>query len=651
MPTQSRPSFLLLALPALILCMSGTVADAQSGAAPSTPALNDPVFEVTQEKSELRIVEKFAKVLKLDKRITTVSGFDQSVINVSKVERSPNMIRVHAEKPGVTSLVITDEDNRNFTLEVFVIGDVRHLQAYLKRLFPNSSIEAVAIGNNVILRGWVSQPEHITEIREVAAQFYENVIDQMKVGGVQQVQLKVRVMEMQRAKIRRLGFNFLFSNNDGAVASTPGQLTALETLGSTAAAVTGVAEPTVAFSLLNDDELFQGFLEALKEESLLKILAEPELVTTNGRPAHMLAGGEFPILVPQSLGTTTIEWREFGVRLQMVPIILGRGRVRLELEPEVSERDFSNAVQVNGFTVPGITSRRVNTQVEMRFGETFMIAGLLSRRTTAETSKIPLLGELPWVGAAFRRVRYDEGETELVIMVTPELVSPMKAGQVPPGGPGQFTDAPLDRELYIDGVLEVPRYGPRCPNCGPDGVPFNGYSAGSHLEGVQPIVSPSRVIRSGPANSDGTPLPTPPMPPPAGTRSPRSPSENNTRRNTNGWNTGRQDNRTSRRSGTRRSHSTTTIGSRSGFFSRFRQPVVSGRSGSQASGTPSRKARPSESQTGSLRNLFSNRRDQNARRYPNATRNNGQRANPGLIRPRNNRVLPPAGTKTPPADY
>ena len=521
MQTRIRSTLLV---PALVACFATGTAYGQTQDTSTAPALTDPTFVVKKAKDDLRIVEKFAKVLQLKRRITTVSGFDQTVISVTKVDRSPNMIRVHAEAPGVTSLVVTDEDKKNYTLEVFVIGDVRHLQAYLNKLFPHSSIKAMAIKDSVILRGWVSQPEHITEIREIAAEFYGKVIDQMKVGGVQQVQLKVRVMEVQRAKIRRLGFNFLFSDSQttnglGSLASTPGQLTQLSGLTATAATVAGVADPTVAFSVVRDGKLFQGFVEALKEESLLKILAEPEIVATNGRPASMVAGGEFPILVPQSLGTATIEWREFGVRLQAVPIILGRGRVRLELEPEVSERDFTNAVVTQGFTVPGLTTRRVNTQVEMRFGETFMIAGLLSTRTTARTSKIPLLGELPWIGAAFRRVRYEKGETELVIMVTPELVSPMKSNQIPQGGVGLFTEAPVDRELYIDGVLEVPNYGRGAQyfhNSGVDNV-FSGSSNVQTKPGVSPIVNRSGVIPGKTRVYSTTPtqpsvMPMPPLP-------------------------------------------------------------------------------------------------------------------------------------------
>ncbi len=191
------------------------------------------------------------------------------------------------------------------------------------------------------------------------------------------------------------------------------------------------------------------------------------LVTTNGQPANLLSGGEFPILVPQSLGTVTIQWKEFGVRLTAVPILLGNGRVRLNLQPEVSQKDFSNAVSTGGLTVPGLTTRRVNTSVEMRFGETFMLGGLIEIQDTAQTFKTPFLGELPYIGAAFRRVSYQTTETELVILVTPVLAGAMSDSQMPPGGPGMFTDQPTDRELYWYGLLETPSYGGVCGSgCG-----------------------------------------------------------------------------------------------------------------------------------------------------------------------------------------
>ncbi|MBC7819384.1 MAG: hypothetical protein IAG10_21070, partial [Planctomycetaceae bacterium] len=300
-------------------------------------------------------------------------------------------------------------------------------------------------------------------------------LNQMRVGGVQQVLLKVKVMEAQRSVVRELGMNFTYLNQNGYFNSSPGSITNLASVNlvppitsNSVPIIAGtVKNATASFGVLSNNSVFNNYITALRDESLLKILAEPNLVATNGRPATMLSGGEFPILVPQSLGTNTIMWREFGVRLEAVPVVLGGGNLRLELQPEVSDRDFSNSVTTGGITVPGLTVRRVNTQVEMKFGQTLMLAGLISTRQFATTQKIPFLGELPYIGAAFSRKRYDDSETEVVITVTPELVAPLDEGQVPCGGPGQFTDAPTDRELMAYGLIEVPKLGERCATCGP----------------------------------------------------------------------------------------------------------------------------------------------------------------------------------------
>ncbi len=487
---------------AVTVLVGTTTTYAQPAEVDQSVSTNDPVFVVNRPESQTQITEKFSKVVQLPQRISRVDGFDPVVLNVTAL--SATSFRLQALAPGVTTVVFTDEFGAVYTVETFVAGDVRHLQAYIDRLFPGSAVKAVAVKDSVVLRGWVTRPEEITKMVEIAERFYPAVLNQMYVGGMQQVILKCRVMEVQRSKIRQLGLNFLYVNDNGFVGSTPGTLVPLANstanfTGNGAGGQgleilnTALSSLSLAGGIVDDNNIFQSFLDALKQERLLKILAEPTLNTTNGRPAQMLAGGEFPIVVPQSLGTTTIEWREFGVRMEAVPTILGAGRVRLELQPEVSERDFSNSVNINGFTVPGLTTRRVNTQVEMKFGQTYMLAGLLSLRRTATTSKIPFLGELPWIGAAFRRVQYDEGETELVILVTPELAGPLDPYEVPTGGPGLNTDVPTDRELYRDGFIEVPSYGGVCPDCEPAGVPFSRvHYAGSEMhEGMMPAAPPT----------------------------------------------------------------------------------------------------------------------------------------------------------------
>ncbi|MCA9040227.1 MAG: pilus assembly protein N-terminal domain-containing protein [Planctomycetaceae bacterium] len=457
----------------LVLCLGATALWAQGPemVASEPPGTNEPIIVLEKPRTRVDMIETFTKVVELKQQILRVDGFDPNVLQVTAI--TPRQIRLQAMAQGVTQLTLTDENEKVYNLEIYVEGDVRYLQATINKLFPDSAVNAFKISNDaVVLRGFVAKPEQITRIVDVASGFYTEVINQMDFGGEQQIKLKIIVMEVQRAKLRQFGFNFLLLGENGYLASTPGQLTPLASLTSSAGAAptaavrtSALADSTLTFGVIRPDMVFNGFLEALKKESLLKIYSNTELVASNGRPANLLAGGEFPILVPQSLGTVSVEYRPFGTSLEAVPILLGNGRLRLELQPEVSETDFANAVTLSGTTVPAITTRRVNTQVEMNFGQTLVIAGLLANRDKAETHKVPFLGELPYVGAAFRREQYDEGETEVVVMVTPEVVGPLNSEEVPPGGPGRFTTTPTDRELYLDGMIEVPNYGDMCSGC------------------------------------------------------------------------------------------------------------------------------------------------------------------------------------------
>lgn len=456
----------LLALLSSSFLISGTL-HAQPQSLESPVATNEAAVPITSNRTQVEMVEKFTKVLETKNRIVRVNGFDPLILNVTAL--TEYRISVTGLLQGMTSFIITDETGANFTVETFVKGDARALQMLIDRKFPNASIEVFKVGEAVALRGWVTQSEHITQIVEFAEQYYPKVLNHMKVGGVQQVLLKVKVMEAQRSLIRELGMNFTYLSRSGYVNSAPGALNALTgvTYSPLAFTSTSSKDVTGSFGIVGNNSIFNSYISALHDEALLKVLAEPEMVATNGRPATMLSGGEFPILVPQSLGTVSIQWREFGVRLEAVPFVLGGGALRLDLQPEVSERDFSNAVTVGSTTVPGLTVRRVNTQVEMKFGQTLMLAGLISKRQTTTTQKIPFLGELPYVGAAFSRKHNEDAETEVVITVTPELVAPLDDTQVPTGGPGQFTESPTDRELMAYGLLEVPKLGERCVNCAP----------------------------------------------------------------------------------------------------------------------------------------------------------------------------------------
>lgn len=496
------------ALPVVLLAaawlapLAGTLAGAQEG-----PPANALVVPLTSKTTHLSLTEKDSRILQLKTRLKGVYRFDPSVVGVTTVN-SPNQIHVTALEPGITTLEIVDEKEDSYAVEIIVGGDVKYLEGLIRKTFPDSSVTATKIKGNVMLTGWVNQADQLMPILDIAQQFHPTVINYLRVSGVQQVMLQVKIMEVQRSKIRALGFNFLNLRDASYVASTVGALSPLTSLtapyggpvtGALNLSAGSTTPPTAALGLVTNDNIFQGFLEAMKTEQLLKILAEPNLVATNGRPASFLSGGQFPVPIPQGLGTVSVQFKDFGVQLAFVPVVLGNGRIRLDVQPKVSEQDFTNTITVQGIRVPGLKSREVNTQVEMSFGQTLIIAGLLSNRVQSTAQKVPFLGELPWIGAAFRRISHDESETELLIMVTPEPVSPLD--DVPPYGPGSGTVSPTDRELFGNGFLETVRYA-----SDPDGAYCPDPASGIQQAGYVP---PGPAM---PAGSLPPPLP-PPLPP------------------------------------------------------------------------------------------------------------------------------------------
>lgn len=435
-------------------------------------------YHIREGRNELSLVERFSIFVEHSAKIRRVMDFDEEVITVQVVEGTPNQFRVYALRPGVTSINVFDEHGRNYTLEILVRGDVRHLESQIRRSYPNDAINIEEISEqSVRLVGWVSQPEDINEIEEIARQFYPNVMNHMKTGGVQQVLMKCTVMEVQRSKLRRAGMNFSLIRPENYLMSTPGPITPITTLtasgAGTTATLSGFSNSTITYGFTRPNSVFQGFIQAMLEEGMLTSQATPMLVTHNGRPANFLSGGETPVPIPAGLGTTGFQFREYGIQMNAVPYILGNGRVRLEVETIIRDQDFANTVTVSGTTISAFKTNSANTQVEMNFGEALVIAGLIAQKRNTTAQKLPFFGELPYIGAAFSRKASTESESELIIMVTPEYVSPAPASHFPQNGPGMFTDTPTDKELFGMGLLEVPKFGDEClngcQNCLPGG--------------------------------------------------------------------------------------------------------------------------------------------------------------------------------------
>lgn len=375
---------------------------------------------------------------------------------VRVVPISPRSIQLSAVRAGVTQLNVWDADGNVTSLDIVILGDVGELDLTLKTLFPEASLRLRPLNSSLYISGFVPKADMVGSIMRVSADYFPNIINDMQVGGVHKILLHVKVMEVSRTKLRALGFDWELLSSGGFVTQSVSQL------------VPGIfpinadAFSTVRFGIASGDT-FRGFLQALRQYDMAKLLSEPTLTTLDGRPASFNVGGQIPIPVQQSLGVTTIQWREFGTRIDFVPIVLGNGNLRLEVRPDISQVDASLRDQVTG-TV-GFRSRRADTAVEMKAGQTLAIAGLIESRTESTNRGIPILADLPWFGAPFRRVQEKNNEIETLIFVTPEFCEAMDPNEVPPCGPGQLTTSPTDCELYFKGYMEVPKHcnGPNCP--------------------------------------------------------------------------------------------------------------------------------------------------------------------------------------------
>ncbi len=418
-------------------------------------------FKVSSTVERLEMIVNTSRILTTEHKVPRLLVENQGVVRAQPI--SPNQVQLSALKAGFTTLTVWDESEGEHTIDVLVYGDARELENLLMTEFPDASLRVRPLAASVVISGFVPQAEMVSRIIRMAEDYYPTVINNITIGGVQQILLHVKVMEVSRTKLRRLGFDWaLFTENFAIVQNTAGLAGAAVAGG---APIAGAEN--VAFGIVNDANAFFGFIDAMRQYNLVKVLAEPTLVTVSGRPASFNSGGRFPILVPQALGMISVEYREFGTRVDFVPIVLGNGHIRLEVRPEVSAIDRSLGVSLAGTNVPGLRTRYVDTGVEMKAGQTLALAGLIQTQIETENRGIPWLADLPWVGGAFRRVEERNNEIELLIMVTPEFVDALNPEEVPPCGPGQLTTSPRDVDLYHRGYLEVPKCCPdgSCANC------------------------------------------------------------------------------------------------------------------------------------------------------------------------------------------
>ncbi len=423
------------------------------------------IHRVQRTQDRVEMVVNSSLILAMDQNIPRLQVDNPELVAITPL--SANQVQLHAKKSGVTNVSLWDEQNRIYTVEVSIRPDGKELSELLTSQFPGAVVTVRPTSAGVIISGYVDHPEDVNKIVSLAQDYYPKVVNNMRVGGTPQVILHVKVMEVSRTKLRQLGVDFsqIFNQGNSFFSSTAagvGKLTGFpQVVGAGTQAITttvgaGGNAPTVALGIVDSSSGFFLFISALQKNSLLKVLAEPTLVTVSGRPAYFLSGGELPIPIPQSLGTISIQFRKFGTQVDFVPVVLGNGRIRLEVRPKISEIDPTIGTTLNNTTVPGFRTREVDTAVELMAGQTLALAGLIQTEVQTAVQGIPYLMDVPYLGVPFRYTTDTVNEVELLIMVRPELAEPLNCEQVSPNGPGVTTTVPDNCGMYFRGYTEVP---------------------------------------------------------------------------------------------------------------------------------------------------------------------------------------------------
>jgi pilus assembly protein CpaC len=405
-------------------------------------------------------------LIRLDHPASNVFIADPDIADVQI--KSPTLIYVFGKAPGETSLYAIGNDDKVLFNGLVAVGhDVTRLKEALHLLLPDSDIKATSFDGSVILSGHVPSPKAAEDARRIASKFIgkdELVMNYLEIDQPNQVNLRVRVAEISREVVKQLGFNWdsIVQGSDYAIGFATG-----------AKVFQDVANPNGPglirqfFTRNNGTNSLVGsfhsghfdlnsVVDALETQGLVSILAEPNLTALSGQSASFLAGGEFPVPVPQrSSDTITIAFKQFGVGLAFTPTILSDDRINLKILPEVSQLTTAGSVQLAGFNIPGLTTRRAQTTVELGSGESFAIAGLLQNNITQDISRLPGFGDIPILGALFRSDAFRRNETELVFIVTPYVVRPTDSNKMMT--PVQGMKTPNDLERIIGGKTYHPQ--------------------------------------------------------------------------------------------------------------------------------------------------------------------------------------------------
>lgn len=414
----------------------------------------------SKEGIPINVLVGQSRIINFDRSIGRFSISNPEVAEAVMV--SPNQVLVNGKTFGQVNFIAWDKSDSKFIVfDVFVRANLSLIDSQIRALFPRDDIRLSQANGSVVLSGTVGQPQSAQQADAVvqAAGFKTVNMLQSPVTDMTQIQLSVRVAEVSRQKLRELGSSYASANAGTSVFAQgggPGTLGSLDR-NNPGSLVTDFAGSAVNLFLFNTGINTAAFIRAMKTSGALRALAEPNLIAMNGQQASFLAGGEFPVPVVQGGqggSSVSVQFKEYGVRLNFKPTIIDEDHIRLELEPEVSTIDFANGVRFNGFVIPALRTRRARTGVELRDGQSFALAGLMDNNETRSISKIPLLGDIPILGNLFKSSSFQKQESELMFIITADLVKPVNRDDLPrmKGIDGLKTGSPLGVEPKGDGI-------------------------------------------------------------------------------------------------------------------------------------------------------------------------------------------------------
>ena len=423
---------------------------------------------------EIEMHKSFIK--KTERDITRISIANPDIADARVI--TPRQVLLIGSKSGSTNLIIWHKNNNKtdinpeeeeqaevYDVEVYVsYATLKAIHGSLRKMVPEAKVNIQRAAKGIILDGEVESQQMLERVLSIVRS-YADVMDHnnlITITGSQQVQLEVRIAEVSRSGMKQMGLGFL-NNNDWSIGlfasgEVSGSSTALnsdipatitetidyfgnysrtETSGGISRgteSVMSLSSPfasafQIALHAVEDDSM--AILSVLKGQGLSRILASPTLVTMSGQEAEFMVGGEYPYPVQGFLGRTTIEYKHFGIMLIFTPTVVGKETISIQVQPEVSSLDYSSAVNSGGVAVPGLRTRRGSTTLQLKDGQTFAMAGLISEEVQSSLNKVPFLGDIPILGSLFTSKQYQRSETELVIIVTPRLVRAMNSDEVP----------------------------------------------------------------------------------------------------------------------------------------------------------------------------------------------------------------------------